>query len=79
MPSGLKNGAHNICPLRNQFQMLFVTNAVGLRCRNWMFEVGQEERVSRDSPKEETLFFYPIYTLSEFCGIFGLPIGVAPH
>ena len=23
---GLKNGAHNICPLRNQFQMLFVTN-----------------------------------------------------
>ena len=35
--------AHNIGPLRNQFQMLFVTNIeVG------SFGVGQEGRVSRD-------------------------------
>ena len=25
-PGGLQNGAHNICPLRIQFQMLSVTN-----------------------------------------------------
>ena len=42
-----------------------------------MFGVGQEERVLRDSPAEG--FFFQIYTLSDFCDILGLPIGVAPH
>ena len=43
-----------------------------------MFGVDQEGRVLRDSPKEGTLFFSQIYTLSELDGILGLPIGVAP-
>ena len=42
-----------------------------------MFGVGQEERVLRDYPAEG--FFFQIYTLSDFCDILGLPIGVAPH
>ena len=33
-PSGLKDGSNNIRPLRNQFQMLNVTN------RSWKFGVG---------------------------------------
>ena len=44
-----------------------------------MFGVGQEGMVLRDFPKEGTLFFSWIYTLSEFYDILGLPIGVATH
>ena len=47
--------------------MLFVTN------RSWKFGKSRK-RVSRDSPKKGILFFSWIYTLSEFCGILGLPI-----
>ena len=46
--------------------MLFVTN------RSWKFGVGWKGGYR--GTKEGTLFFSWIYTLSEFCGILGLPI-----
>ena len=64
--------------IKKSISIAVCDNQVGFRCRNWMFGVGQEGRVSRDSPKEGTLFFFPIYTLSEVYGILGLPIEVAP-
>ena len=68
MPSGFKSGAHNI-----------VTNAVWDKQMSWKFGVGRKGGYRGTPIKEGTLFFSRIYTLSEFCGILGLPIGVAPH
>ena len=58
--SGLKDGSNNIRPLRNQFQMLNVTN------RSWKFGVGSEGGYQGTPIKEGTLFFYRNYTFSEF-------------
>ena len=63
-PSGLKDGSDNIRPLRNQFQMLNVTD------RSWKFEVGRKRGYRGTPIKEGTLFF---------SRILGLPIGVAPQ
>ena len=72
-PSGLKDGSNNIRPLRNQFQMLNVTIS------SWKFGVGRKGGYRGTPIKKGTLFFSWIYTLSEFCGTLGLPIGVAPQ
>ena len=50
-PSGLKDGSNNIRPLRNQFQMLNVTN------RSWKFGVGWKGGYRGTPIKKETLFF----------------------
>ena len=62
--SGLKDGSNNICPLRNQFQMLNVTN------RSWKFGVGRRGGYQETPIKEESLFFSRKSTLSEFSAAF---------
>ena len=74
-PSGLKDGSNNICPLRNQFQLLFVTN------RRWKFGVGRKGGYRETPIKEGTfsvflvlrsLFFDPlsVFLVLCFCSIF---------
>ena len=63
-PSGLTDGSNNIRPLRNQFQMLNVTD------RSWKFGVGRKRGYRGTPIKEGTLFFSRIYTLSEFSAAF---------
>ena len=64
LSSGLKDGSNKIRPLRNQFQMLNVTN------RSWKFGVSRKRGYRGTPSKEGTLFFSLIYTFSEFAAAF---------
>jgi len=55
-PSGLKDGSNNIRPLRNQFQMLLVTN------RSWKFGVVGRESIEGLSYRKEPYFLPDLYS-----------------
>ena len=70
--SNFKSGAHNICPQRNQFQMLFVTNR-GVWNLEWVGREGIEGLLKRNPTFLLDWYSFQVLWHLRF------PIRVAPH